>query len=135
MGAQPEYSGSFMLFAIALPFLFVYLRSPEERWWALIPAGILGTTALLSTVVMLPALSGSEYNWRLPNILMYLGIASTFAFLWLRHHKSWGLLVSVLAVIMAGISWFSADLQQYWPALIILVGIYMLYNTLRPRSA
>jgi hypothetical protein len=37
--------GSYVLFAIAAPFLYLYLRD-KKRWWALIPAGLLGLTAM-----------------------------------------------------------------------------------------
>src|SRR5690606_41960036 len=34
--------GAYVMFAIALPFLYVYLRN-RENWWALIPGGIMLT--------------------------------------------------------------------------------------------
>ena len=38
-----EAIGSFVLFAIAAPFLYVFLRNTRENWWALIPAYVLAS--------------------------------------------------------------------------------------------
>ncbi len=43
MSPRPELAGIVMLFAISLSFLMLYLRGPADKWWALIPAGVLGT--------------------------------------------------------------------------------------------
>ncbi len=38
-----DLDGAYWLFAIALPFFAVYVTGPRNRWWALIPGGILAS--------------------------------------------------------------------------------------------
>ena len=135
MSTRPELAGIIMLFGIALPFFIIYFRAPDERFWAIIPAGILTTTSLLTAFVLLPGLPGPAYDDRIPNAILYAGIAITFAVVWLRHHKRWALLLTVLAAIMAVVNTFLGDLQQYWPVLVVLAGFYLLYSALRPKTA
>ena len=39
-----------------MPFFILYLRAPAEKFWAIVPAGILATTGLLAAIVLLPGL-------------------------------------------------------------------------------
>jgi hypothetical protein len=135
LGSRPELAGSMMLFATALPFLLVYLRSPEQNWWALIPSGILTSSGVTAFLVLLPGLASGSLNEQVARAIMYLGIAATFALIGLRHHKSWALFVAALALLAAVVSGIASQFQQYWPMLLILAGIFLLYQALRSRSA
>jgi len=130
----PELSGVIMLFAIGLPFLFVYFRSPE-RWWAIIPAGILLTMGIVTAVVLLPGIPAEDFSNRIANPIIFAGAAATFAVVWLRHQKRWGMILTVLMALLAITSLFLNKMQFAWPALIILLGGYMLYAALRPKKA
>jgi len=132
--SRPELSGVIFLFAIGLPFLYVYLKYPE-RWWALFPAGILLTLGVVTAVVLIPGIPNEEYDNRIGNALFYAGGAATFAVAWLRHHKRWAMVVTVLAAIMAVATALFGEIQQSWPIVIILVGAYLLYTALRPKKA
>jgi hypothetical protein len=134
MTSRPELSGVIMLFAIGLPFLYVYRKSPE-RWWAIIPAGILLTLGVVTAIVLIPGIPSEKYDNRIGNSLFYAGAAATFAVAWLRHHKRWAMVVTILAVIMAVITALFGEIQQSWPVVIILVGAYLLYTALRKRAA
>jgi hypothetical protein len=59
----------------------------------------------------------------------------TFAVVWLRHHKRWAILLTILAAIMAVANSFLGDFEQYWPVLVVLAGFYLLYSALRPKAA
>lgn len=55
-----DLDGAYWLFAIALPFFVVYATGPRDRWWALIPGGILASIGvglfLSSIALVLPVL-------------------------------------------------------------------------------
>lgn len=135
MGDRPELAGVLVLFAIALPFFFVYFQSPDERWWALIPAGILATTGILTAFVLVPGLPEPGYDNRIPNAILSFGIAATFAVLWLRHHKPWGAVVAVLSSLAGVGSLIFGGLEKSWPVFIILAGVYLLYQGTRSKKA
>jgi hypothetical protein len=133
MTSRPELAGIIMFFAIGLPFLFVYFRSPE-RWWAIIPAGILLTMGIVTASVLLPGIPGAGYDNRLANSLIFAGMAGTFAIVWFRHHKRWGLWFAIVSVLIAIAGLFIRGANNYWPLIVVVLGIYMLYNALRPRT-
>jgi hypothetical protein len=134
MSLRLELIGSMIMFAIALPFFCVYFLSPEARWWALIPAGVLGTTGLMVTASLFPVLSNYSYSDRAAQALLYLGIAAIFSVLWLRYHQRWASVVVITAVLIASIVGINSGFHQYWPLLAILLGVYMLYSAFRNQK-
>jgi hypothetical protein len=134
MSSHSELAGILMMFAIALPFFVIYLRLPYEKYWAIIPAGILSTAGFLSAVILLSGLPGPGYANRIPNSLMYLGIAATFTVVWLRHHKRWGLFFTALALFAATANLFIGGLERSWPMLLLAAGGYLLYTSLRRQT-
>lgn len=133
--ATDELVGALFLFAIGLPFIFVYLRN-REQWWALIPSGILTTLALVAF------LSGwAETNgWadRVLGGILFVGFGVTFGLLWLlreRFPTDWakypavGLLVAALVAVV-----FGSQMELLWPVVIIVVGVWLLFDSARrPR--
>jgi len=132
-GREAAYFGPIFLFAVALPFFFVYFRSPEN-WWAIIPAGSVATVAVIATL----AIGGWIRNANeggYANALMMGGLAATFAVLWLRHSKAWAKVVTIaLALVGVASVFFASYSQIFWPVAIILVGAYLFYTALRPRA-
>lgn len=132
-GRDAAYFGSIFLFAVALPFFFVYFRSPEN-WWAIIPAGSVATVAVIATL----AIGGWIRNANeggYANALLMGGLAATFAVLWLRHSKAWARVVTIaLALVGVASVFFASYSQIFWPVAIILVGVYLFYTALRPRA-
>jgi hypothetical protein len=132
-GRDAAYFGPIFLFAVALPFFFVYFRSPEN-WWAIIPAGSIATVA----VIALLAIAGWIRNANeggYANALLMGGLAATFAILWLRHSKAWAKVVTIALALVGVASMFFASYSQiFWPVAIILVGVYLFYTALRPRT-
>lgn len=133
-GDTAAYFGPIFLFAIALPFFLLYFRS-AERWWAIIPAGVLTTVSIVSAF----AISGfiqSEQEGAIMNAVMMGGLAVTFAVVWLRNARLWAEPVAMVLAVLAAISFFfTSQYQIYGSVAIILAGGYLLFQSLRARSA
>lgn len=134
MGSRPEIGGLILIFALAIPFALFYLRNAEKNWWALIPAGILGTGGILATVVLLTGIYSDGYYGSIPNALMYAGTAATFAVVGLRHKKTWALFASAGALFLGLDLFFVGNLVQFWPLIIVVMGLYMVYDASRRRA-
>jgi hypothetical protein len=132
-GRDAAYYGPIFLFAVALPFFIVYFRS-AENWWAIIPAGVLTVLAVIAAL----AISGWIRNANeggYANALLMGGLAVTFAVVWLRHARPWAKIVTiVLAAVAVASVFFASASQIFWPVAIILVGVYLFYTALRPKT-
>jgi hypothetical protein len=132
-GRDAEYYGPIFLFAVALPFFVLYFRA-AANWWAIIPAGALTTLSLIAAL----AISGVvrfEREEAFMTALLMAGLAATFAVLWLRHEQAWAKVVTLALAALAIASFFFLSYYQiFWPLAIILVGIYLFYTALRPKT-
>ncbi|HJS29058.1 MAG TPA: hypothetical protein VJ768_05530 [Anaerolineales bacterium] len=133
---QSELIGSYVLFAIALPFWAAFILSPRS-WWAVIPAGILTSLSLM--VYLTSRWNFGDLSFALLNGFLSLGIALTFFVVWLRRGSSqvdWAkypalfFLVAGLFAIGAGL-----DFVIYWPFLLIAAGALVLLLALKPKPA
>lgn len=132
-GEMAAYFGSVFLFAIALPFYVVYLRSSEKNWWAIIPAGVMTVLGVISALAI-AGLINDATSGGLVNAFLMAGLAATFAVLWLRHHRAWAKVVTIVLGLLAVASVFLFSYYQFfWPVAFIGGGIYLLYLALRPR--
>jgi hypothetical protein len=132
-GRDAEYFGPLFLFAIALPFFVVYFRS-VENWWAIIPAGALTITSMVAAL-SISGIVPFEWEDAFMTALMMVGLALTFAMVWLRHDKPWAKIVTLLLAALAVLSFFFINYYQVlWPVVIILAGIYLFYTALRPKA-
>jgi hypothetical protein len=122
------YGGAIFLGGIALSFVLVYLIQ-KRFWWAIIPAGVLTTLAVVTLV--------DEWGIFDAGAVFFLGLALTFALLAilptgsLRMKWPWypaaGLLL-VGAVISIGAE---SMLGLLWAVVLILVGGYLLLRSFR----
>jgi hypothetical protein len=135
MGDRPDLAGIVVMFGIALPFLLIYLRNPEVRWWAIIPGGITATIGMVVTIVLLSTGENSVFLERISNVVMYLGIALTFVLIWLRHHKRWAMWVAIVTAILAVISAIVGDMERSWPVLLVIGGGLLLYRAFRDKTS
>lgn len=132
----PEDNGGLaaglFLGSLAVGFLLVYLRT-QEQWWALIPAGVLLTLAVITgieSVIDDAAIGG----------VFFLGLALTFAVVYLaptpEGRMSWALIpASILAVIGAVVLAGSAGLLSYiWPLALMVAGLALLLRALQRGS-
>lgn len=105
-------SGAGIMLLLALPFFAVYILS-KKSWWALIPAGILTSTAVM---VALQVFDSDKQNTKtgLYIGLLFLGLAATFGVLWLRRKTQptqWaifpaaGLFVLAILAFIIGNGW------------------------------
>ena len=133
-GDTAAYFGAVFLFAIALPFFIVYFRS-EQNWWAIIPAGVMTTLSVITVLAIAGWIRNADQGG-FANALLMGGLAVTFAVVWLRHAKEWAKIVAIiLALVAVGSVFFVSYYEMFWPVAIILGGIYLLYTTLRPKTA
>jgi hypothetical protein len=132
-GDVPAYFGVIFLLAVALPFFFIYFRSSEKNWWAIIPSGVMTTLAIIAALGIAGWIR-DEKTGGFSNAILMGGLAVTFAVLWLRHAKDWAKIVTVILALLAVASIFFASYTEiFWPVAIILVGGYLLYTALRPK--
>jgi len=133
-GNTAAYFGSVFLLAIALPFFIIYFRS-EQNWWAIIPAGVMTTLAVIATLGIAGWIKDTQTGGYSNAILMG-GLAVTFAVVWFRHAMDWAKVVTIILALLAVASVFFASYTEiFWPVAIILAGGYLLYTALRPKTA
>ncbi len=83
-----DFGGFVFLGGVALSFWVTYATSPRERWWALIPAGVLTTLAGMTV-------AAERFGEFETAGFFFLGLSLTF----------------LLVALLAGMRW------AYWPAL------------------
>lgn len=137
-GRDAAYFGPIFLFAVALPFFIIYFRS-AENWWAIIPAGSVTVIAIIAAAAIAGLINengrGGFVSVGMVNAILMGGLAITFAVVWLRHAKPWAKIVTIVLAVMAVASvFFATSSQILWPVAIILVGIYLFYSALRPKT-
>jgi len=117
---------------ISLSFWIIYLTK-RENWWAIIPGGILLSVAVF--IGLEAVFEGVELVG-----IFFLGMGLTFVVLaylpaqesWMR----WALIPAGVLLFMGVIflvSEFSA-LEIVGPAVMVLVGLYLIYRTARPKD-
>ena len=126
--ARGEVIGAFVMFAIAAPFFVVYFRS-SENWWALIPAGIVTS---VGASILLSIYTGGNGTQKAAfiNGVIYLGIAITFALLWMRRAAApteWARYPAIVFGIAAVIAFAIGSVSKIvLPVILILFGLWML---------
>jgi hypothetical protein len=85
-----DYGGAIFLGGIGLSFFAVYLTDRVERWWALIPGGVLVTLGGMT-------IAAERFGEFQTAGFFFLGLAATF----------------LLVAVLAGMNW------AYWPALVL----------------
>jgi hypothetical protein len=126
-GIADRWGGFIVLGSIALGFLVIYLLN-RSNWWAIIPAGVLLTLALIAVVDNLAG--GIETGG-----LLFLGIGLTFGILALNPtpegRMKWAWIPAGILLIMGLLLLAAAEawIGYLWPVALILVGIFLIYRT------
>ncbi len=123
--ANNNWGGAIFLGSLAMAFLAVYLRTGTHEWWAIIPAGVLGT---LTATILLEPLLGSEFTGG----LFMLGLAATFALVYLLPTPSGRMRWAIYpAAILGGIGILTSIaatqiIRILGPLAIIALGLYLI---------
>jgi len=134
IGDTAGYFGSILMFAIALPFFIVYFRTPDN-WWAIIPAGVLSVVGVVVGLAIAGVINDTTSGGYV-NAFLMAGLAATFSVIWLRHHRGWAKIVTIVLGILAAASvFFFGYYEIFWPVAFICGGIYLLYLAFRPKAA
>jgi hypothetical protein len=125
---ESNYVGTIILGSIALGFLLVYLAN-RNNWWAIIPAGVMATIAVVATFdTMTTGLASGG--------IFFLGLGITFALVaFLPNPVSkmrWAWIPAGILGIFGIILFVASEtyLNYVWPIAILLVGIYLIIRSL-----
>ncbi len=119
---QDEFVAMYVLTAIGLPFLVVFLRERSQRW-ALIPAYVLLAVGLMVALIGQDVLD----DLLIPAYVMF-AIAIPFLFVYARDPRQWWPLIpgGILAVIGASFLVAGAAVEYILPAGLLLAGVVIL---------
>jgi hypothetical protein len=118
-GFPGDFIGAFVMFAIAIPFIYVYVHNRQENWWALIPAyamSVIGVLVAISTVI--PGTVIGSY--------VLFAIALPFFYVYLRNREHWWALIPAGIMSVIGTGLLMASVQYVVPAALIILGIFLL---------
>ena len=115
---------------ISLAFWWVYF-SDTQRWWAIIPAGVLLTLGIVSA---LDNVNGVQTGGS-----FFLGLGLTFVLVAILPggaSRSWALIPGTVLLLfgaLLGTPLFGLA-DYFWPAVLILLGIYLVFRFFRRQS-
>lgn len=124
--------GPIILGGIALSFLLVYIAE-RLNWWAIIPAGVMATIAIVAVV-------DSRTSGLASGGIFFLGLGITFALVAVLPasigQMRWGWIPAGILGLMGILILLTAeDLINYiWPSALILAGILLVGRSLRSRK-
>jgi hypothetical protein len=129
-----DLSGPLFLASVSLPFWIIYLRFRGDFWWALIPAGVMMTLAIIAGVeTLLPGLD-------LGGAILFFGMGLTFFIVGIiptpAGQMRWAFIPGAILSLMG---FLILALEHDWGMIfaagaLILVGLYQIYRSLRPGS-
>jgi hypothetical protein len=124
--------GLVILGGIAISFVVVYLASPFN-WWAIIPAGIMATVAIVSLV-------DNEVNGTISGGVLFLGLGLTFALVAILpnpvRRMVWAWIpAGILAAIGIVMLFAAEDLMIYiWPLALIVLGVWFITRSVLKKQ-
>ncbi|NIV35284.1 MAG: hypothetical protein GWN58_39265 [Anaerolineae bacterium] len=113
---------TYVLTAIALPFLYVFLRD-RAQWWALIPAYV-----LLAIGVMVGLIEGGILSDLLIPAYVMFAIAIPFFGVYARNTQYWWALIPGGIMAAMGLAFLIAEAaaQYVAPAVLVIAGVWIL---------
>lgn len=128
-----SWSGAFLLGMIALSFWIIYLNE-RRNWWAIIPAGVLTTLALVA--VLSSILPGLETGG-----IFFLGLGLTFLILTVvrtpEGRLTWPIIPAAVLLVMGAllVAQSVRAFAYVWPIALVVAGAYLLFRAATSRSA
>lgn len=125
--AEP-ITGSLMLGPIGSAFAVVFFYN-KQRWWAIIPAGVLLTLALIICLEGLPMIR--EHVNLDGGFVFLLGLALTFLAVAILPSDSqstaWAFIPAGILGMISLLNWTRADIygESLWPVMLILAGMFL----------
>jgi hypothetical protein len=110
---------------LGLGFFAVYL-SGRERWWAIIPGGVLLTLAVIS--VMTDQLGIEETGG-----FLFVGMGVTFLLVALLASRQWAYIPGVILLAMGALlgTAYASALDFLWPAALVVCGVLLIWRFAR----
>jgi hypothetical protein len=127
---RDEAIAFYVLLAIALPFLAVFVRD-RVQWWALIPAYVLFAVAVMIGLIGLGVLD----DLLVPAYVL-LAIALPFFVIYARNRKQWWPLIpgGILAIIGLSFLIAGAAVEYIGPFVLVLVGLAILVRAFTRKA-
>ena len=129
--SDTNLGGTIILGGIALSFLLVYLAE-RANWWAIIPAGVMATIAIVAVVD-----SGS--SGAASGGIFFLGLGITFVLVAILPtaigQMRWAWIPAVILGVMGLLILLAAEnlINYIWPALILIAGIWLIIRSVVRR--
>jgi hypothetical protein len=127
-------AGSVFLGAIGVGFLMVYFAR-RDFWWALIPAGVMGTLAVVA------AIDVTRLGGEMSGSIFFLGLGLTFAVIGLLPNpdgkvQRWALIPAAVLLVMAMVigTVYASTLNYVWPVVLIIAGGVLVYKAMQSRQ-
>lgn len=125
------WGGTLFLGAISLGFWLIALTA-HERWWAIIPGGLLTTLAVVAGAA--PQVEGNGAG-----AVLFLGMALTFGLVGILpggQQRRWAFIPAAILGLMGLVLFASLEnlLALIWPAALILGGALIVFRALRQRD-
>jgi hypothetical protein len=129
-----DWTSALVLFGVALGFWAVLLAH-TDNWWAVIPAGVLTVVGLLIGL-------GVDLSQATGVAALSVGLGLVFLLLYLarfgQHDTRWAGLPAAALLLVGLVTWVATlggptVVKQWWPVLLILVGLVLLLLYLLTR--
>jgi uncharacterized protein YybS (DUF2232 family) len=120
---QDPFIATFVLLAIALPFLVAFLQSDRTKWGLLIPAYV-----LLAVSVMVPLTETGILDDTLVAAYVLFAVAIPFFIVYARDSEKWWALIPGGITAVVGLSFLIAEkaAQYTAPVILIIAGAWVL---------
>lgn len=124
-----EIIGALVLWLIALAFWIVY-GVDRRNWWAIIPAGT------MTVIGLMPLLSLGDMPAQFIGGAFFVGLSAVFGLIYLLNRRDpqmfWPVYpAAVLFAIGIGVAVVG---QNWWPLVLVALGVFLLVRAVLPRS-